>query len=96
MKVLSASLLSTVWLQLLIPIFDFLAIPGLLSPRMVSIDAGDIKLQDAINATSAMSLRDLADHVWVGLMPPGAITILELPLRELDSKSIGLRHFVGH
>ena len=61
---------------------------------MVSIDPSNIRLQDAIDATSPMSLRDLPDHVCVGPMPPGAITILDLPLRELDSNSVGLRHFV--
>lgn len=61
---------------------------------MVSIDPGNIKLQDAIDATAAMSLRELPDHVCVGPMPPGAITPLELPLRDLDSNSTGLRHFV--
>ena len=53
---------------------------------MVSIDPGNIRLQDAID--------ELPDHVCVGPMPPGAITLLELPLRDLDSNSLGLRHFV--
>ena len=61
---------------------------------MVSIDPGNIRLQDAIGATSAMSLRNLPDHVCVGPMLPGSITTLDLPLRDLDSNSLGLRHFV--
>ena len=62
-NVLSASALSTVWLQLLVSIsLLFPQVSTFLWPSMVSIDASDIKLQDAIDATSAMPLRDLPAH----------------------------------
>ena len=73
---------TTVWLQLLVSIplsLIFSQVSTFLWPSMVSIDPGNIRLQDAIDATVAMSLRDLPDHVCVGPMPPGAITALELP-----------------
>lgn len=69
-----------------------LALKRELQSTMVSVDAANTRLQDAINASSAMSLRDLPDHICVGPMPPGSITVNELPLRDLDPKSTGLKH----
>ena len=51
---------TTVWLQLLVSIplsLIFSQVSTFLWPSMVSIDPGNIRLQDAIDATVAMSLR---------------------------------------
>lgn len=61
---------------------------------MVSVDPSNVSLEAALQATSAMSLRDLPQHVVVGPQPPGAVTITDLPLKDLDPESSNLKHFV--
>ena len=61
---------------------------------MVALDPGNIRLQNAIEATAAMNLRDLPKHICVGPMPAGTITVSELPLKELDPNSSNLKHFM--
>ena len=59
---------------------------------MVSVDASNITLEDAIQATEFMSMRDLPEHVYVGPMPPGSVLLTDLPLKDLDPASNNLKH----
>lgn len=61
---------------------------------MVSISPDDLRLENAIEATKGLYLRDLPAHVCVGPMPPGALNALELPLKNLDLSSPPIKHFV--
>ncbi|CAJ1402580.1 unnamed protein product [Effrenium voratum] len=58
------------------------------------MDPGEMRLQDAIEATKALYLRDLPAHVCVGPMPVGGFTLPELPLRDLDAGAPSIKHFV--
>ena len=55
---------------------------------------GEMRLQDAIEATKALYFRDLPAHVCVGPMPVGGFTLPELPLRDLDAGAPSIKHFV--
>lgn len=61
---------------------------------MVSIDPSNISLQDATRTTEHMAKQDLPDHVDVGPTPPGSVLVTELPLKDLDSSSQSLKHFL--
>ena len=60
----------------------------------MSISPDDLRLENAIEATKSLYLRDLPAHVCVGPMPPGALNALELPLKNLDLSSPSIKHFV--
>lgn len=60
---------------------------------MVSMDAGEVGLQEAIAATASLFL-DLPEHVVVGPMPVGSISPLDLPLKDLNEASHSIKHFV--
>lgn len=62
--------------------------------QMVSIDPSNISLQDAIRTTEHVIMRGLPDHVHVGPTPPGSVLVTELPLKDLDSSSQSLKHFL--
>ena len=49
---------------------------------MAMIDAENINFETAVEAVSDMQLRDLHEHVVVGPMPAGAVSIVGLPMRE--------------
>ena len=53
---------------------------------MVSLDASNITLEDAIQATEFMSMRELPKHVHVGPMSPGSVLLTDLPRKDLGSK----------
>lgn len=61
---------------------------------MVSINPDELQLQNAVDATQSLFLRDLPSHVCVGPMPPGALNVMELPLRALDLSQPSIKHFV--
>ena len=50
---------------------------------MAHIDADNISMAAAVEATTEMMLRNVSSHVCVGPMPAGAINILNLPIREI-------------
>ena len=61
---------------------------------MVCIAPDDLHLDNAIEATKSLFLRELPEHVCVGPMPPGALNALELPLKDLDVSSPSIKHFI--
>ena len=61
---------------------------------MVSLHSDEVHLDEAIEATRSLFLRDLSEHVCVGPMPPGALNFMELPLKALDLASPSIKHFV--
>ena len=60
----------------------------------MSISPDDLRLENAIEATKSLYLRDLPAHVCVGPMPPGALNALELPLKNLNLSSPSIKHFM--
>ena len=66
--------------------------PVSLCGNMVSVDASNITLEDAIQATEFMSMRDLPEHVYVGPMPLGSVLLTDLPRKDLDPASNNLKH----
>ena len=61
---------------------------------MVSLSPDELRLENAMEATKSLFLRDLPAYVCVGPMPPGALNALELPLKDLDLSSPSIKHFV--
>jgi hypothetical protein len=61
---------------------------------MVAPEPEDMHLEDAIQATQSLFLRELPSHVCVGPMPRGAIGPLDLPLKDLDESSPAIKHYV--
>lgn len=48
----------------------------------------EFSLGAAIEAAEHLTLRELASHVLVGPLPPGAVTPLTLPLKEFLVKNL--------
>lgn len=61
---------------------------------MVAPKPEEMHLDDAIQATQSLFLRELPSHVCVGPMPRGALSVLDLPLKDLDVSSPSIKHFV--
>lgn len=61
---------------------------------MVSVLSDDIHLEHAVTATQSLFLRDLPTRVCVGPMQPGALLATGLPLKDLDTLSPSIKHFV--
>ena len=61
---------------------------------MVSVDPGALHLDNAVQATQSLFLRDLPAHVCVGPMPPGSLLVTDLPLKDLDEHSPNIKHFL--
>lgn len=55
------------------------------------VDAENMSLTDAIEATEHLTLRELSSHVHVGPLPIGCMTPATLPLKEL----LGCFSFLG-
>ena len=61
---------------------------------MVSVDAGNIRLRDALEATRSLFLRELPAHVCAGPLPVGCVTFAELPLKDVDVDLPSIKHFL--
>ena len=62
--------------------------------HMVSVEADNIRLRDALEATRSLFLRELPAHVCAGPLPVGCVTFVDLPLKDLDVDSPSIKHFL--
>ena len=57
------------------------------------MDPENITLANAIEATSDLFFRQLAQHVRIGPMPLGMVSPSTLPLRDLNTNAAQMKHF---
>ena len=56
-------------------------------------DPGEMDLDHAAQATQSLYLPELPFHVCFGPMPCGSLSVLDLPLKDLDATSPSIKHF---